>query len=149
MLIFDAKLLISPKLTNFFAQKITENSKIQHIRDTDTQLCPFSVACLCGRGLVFVGSNRPAGGRAHKPMTRPARRSKDPSPVRGGREGRRPEGRRRSKRGGGTGDGRSPPPRSRRVGLALCGWLCAAGSVGLCAAGSVRLALWGSVYVHK
>ena len=87
--------------------------------------------------------------RAHKPMTRPARRSKDPSPVRGGREGRRPEGRRRSKRAGGTGGGRQPPPRSRRVGLALCGWLCAAGSVGLCAAGSVRLALWGSVYVHK
>lgn len=92
--------------------------------------------------LLFAPQGRQ---RAHKPMTRHARRSKDPSPVRGGREGRRPEGRRRSKRGGGTGDGRSPPPRSRRVGAgsvrlgvcgwlcgALCGWVCAAGSVGLC-----------------
>lgn len=65
------------------------------------------MACLCGRGLLVVGSNRPAGGRAHKPMTRPARRSKDPSPVRGGREGRQPEGRRRSKNTSPVGGGRA------------------------------------------
>lgn len=102
-----AKLLIFTQLTNFFATKNTEHYKIHIIRDTDTQLCPFSVACLCGRGLVVVGRNRPAGGRAHKPMTRPARRSKDPSPVRGGREGRRPEGQRRSKNPSPVGGGRA------------------------------------------
>ena len=104
--------------------------------------CPLPTCPPHNLSLLFAPQGRQ---RAHKPMTRPARRSKDPSPVRGGREGRRPEGRRRSKRGGGTGDGRSPPPRSRRVGAgsvrlgvcgwlcgALCGWVCAAGSVGLC-----------------
>ena len=80
---------------------------------------------------MVVGSNRPAGGRANKPMTRHARRSKDPSPVRGGREGRRPEGRRRSKDPSPVGGG--------RAGGRPDGWM------GLCAAGSV----WGSVSVHN
>ena len=54
--------------------------------------------------LLFAPQGRQ---RAHKPMTRPARRSKDPSPVRGGREGRRPEGRRRSKNPSPVGGGRA------------------------------------------
>ena len=91
--------------------------------------------------------------RAQKPMTRHAKRSKNPSPVRGGREGRRP-------------DGWAGSVRLALCGWlcgALCGWVCAAGSVRLalcgwlcgalcgwvCAAGCVRLALWGSVFAHK